>query len=50
MSFLETQRDHLTARLAEELPEAIVSTREATYLAWVDLRAYGHCDDAGGVG
>ncbi len=45
VSFLETQRDHLMARLAEELPEAIVSVPEATYLAWVDLRAYGHGDD-----
>ena len=45
VSFLEAQRDHLTARLAEELPEAIMSTPEATYLAWVDLRAYGKGDD-----
>ena len=43
---LTRQRDLLTALLAEHLPEARVRPVEATYLAWVDLRAYGHDDPA----
>lgn len=43
--FLEEQRDHLMTRLAAELPAARVSTPEATYLAWIDLGAYGLGDD-----
>lgn len=38
--FLTEQRDHLCTRLAAELPEAAFSVPEATYLLWVDLRAY----------
>lgn len=45
VAFLGQQRDHLMARLAEELPEARVSTPEATYLAWLDLRAFDLGDD-----
>jgi cystathionine beta-lyase len=33
-------------RLAEHLPEARMRPLEATYLAWLDLRAYGHDDPA----
>ncbi|GAB3243580.1 MalY/PatB family protein [Nocardioides dilutus] len=32
--------------LAEHLPQARIRPLEATYLAWLDLRAYGHDDPA----
>lgn len=31
----------LKSELAERLPEAVLTPLEATYLAWIDLRAYG---------
>ena len=31
----------LAAELAKRLPEAVLTPLEATYLAWIDLRAYG---------
>ena len=43
---LARQRDLLVALLAEHLPEARMRPVEATYLAWVDLRSYGHDDPA----
>ncbi|MDO9457925.1 MalY/PatB family protein [Nocardioides sp.] len=43
---LEDQRDLLVRLLAEHLPLARLRPVEATYLAWVDLRAYGHDDPA----
>lgn len=43
---LAAQRDLLVALLAEELPHARMRPLEATYLAWIDLRAYGHDDPA----
>lgn len=43
---LTAQRDLLVALLAEELPLARMRPLEATYLAWIDLRAYGHDDPA----
>ncbi len=46
--FLEAQRDHLMARLAAELPGVGATTPEATYLAWLDLRAYDLGDDPAG--
>jgi cystathionine beta-lyase len=42
---LEENRDHLAARLAAELPAASHRPAEATYLAWLDLRACGLGDD-----
>lgn len=45
---LAGQRDLLLHSLAEHLPLARMRPLEATYLAWVDLRAYGH-DDPGGL-
>ncbi|MBJ7358579.1 aminotransferase class I/II-fold pyridoxal phosphate-dependent enzyme [Nocardioides sp.] len=36
----------LAGLLAEHLPEARMRPLEATYLAWLDLRAYGHADPA----
>lgn len=43
---LSAQRDLLTALIAEHLPEARMRPLEATYLAWLDLRAYGYDDPA----
>ena len=43
---LAGQRDLLDVLLAEHLPDARMRPIEATYLAWLDLRAYGHDDPA----
>jgi cystathionine beta-lyase len=43
--FMEQQRDYLLARLTAELSDVRVTTPEATYLAWLDMRAYGLGDD-----
>ena len=43
---LDQQRTLLGALLAEHLPLARMRPLEATYLAWLDLRAYGHDDPA----
>ena len=43
---LSAQRDLLVGLLAEHLPDARMRPLEATYLAWLDLRAYGHDDPA----
>ncbi len=43
---LSEQRDLLAHLLAQHLPEARMRPVEATYLAWLDLRAYGHDDPA----
>ena len=43
---LDQQRGLLRDLLAEHLPEARMRPLEATYLAWLDLRAYGHDDPA----
>ena len=43
---LDAQRTLLRELLAERLPEARMRPLEATYLAWLDLRAYGHDDPA----
>ncbi|MHB1019254.1 MAG: MalY/PatB family protein [Coriobacteriia bacterium] len=40
LALLQSNRDHLIARLAAELPRAVVTVPEATYLAWIDLRAF----------
>lgn len=45
LALLQGNRDHLIARLTAELPRAIVNVPEATYLAWLDLRAYELGDD-----
>ena len=39
---LDAQRTLLLELLAAELPEARMRPLEATYLPWLDLRAYGH--------
>jgi len=43
---LDAQRTLLGELLAEHLPLARMRPLEATYLAWLDLRAYGHADPA----
>ena len=43
---LDQQRTLLGELLAEHLPEARMRPLEGTYLAWLDLRAYGHADPA----
>ena len=43
---LDLQRTLLGELLAEHLPEARMRPLEATYMAWLDLRAYGHDDPA----
>lgn len=43
---LSAQRDLLVDLLAAHLPAARMRPLEATYLAWIDLRAYGHDDPA----
>jgi cysteine-S-conjugate beta-lyase len=42
---LTAQRDHLASRLSDELPKVASALPEATYLAWLDFRAYGLGDD-----
>ena len=41
---VDVNRAHLTARLAEHLPDAVVHPAQATYLAWVDCRALRTAD------
>lgn len=41
MDYLTGNRDHLAAMVAEHLPKAVLSPMTATYLGWIDLRAYG---------
>jgi len=42
---IEANRRLLTDLLAEHLPDAVYREPRASYLAWVDLRAYGWGDD-----
>ncbi len=41
MDYLGQSRAVLREELAERLPKAILSPIEATYVGWIDLRAYG---------
>ncbi len=43
---LDAQRTLLGTLLAEQLPEVRMRPLEATYLAWLDVRHYGHADPA----
>lgn len=43
---LDQQRSLLGDLLTQHLPEARMRPLQATYLAWLDLRAYGHRDPA----
>ena len=42
MRYLDGNRKHLTALIKQELPQAVLTPMEATYLGWLDLRAYGY--------
>lgn len=46
LSYLSQSRDVLTGALTAALPDAVVTPIEATYLAWLDMRAYGLGSDA----
>ncbi len=41
MDYLDGNRKHLAALVAEHLPKAVLTPMEATYLGWLDLTAYG---------
>lgn len=43
---LDAQRSLLRGLLADHLPDARMRPLEGTYLAWLDLRSYGHADPA----
>ena len=45
MRYLEENRKCLEELVARELPEAVLTPMEATYLAWLDLRAWGMDDE-----
>jgi cystathionine beta-lyase len=45
LDYLKANRDRVTAWCAEELPDAVLSPVEATYLAWLDLRAYSGSEE-----
>ncbi len=41
LHYLDGSRKHLAELVARELPRAVLTPLEATYLGWLDLRAYG---------
>lgn len=41
MAYLDGNRRHLAELVAQYLPKAVLTPLEATYLGWIDLRAYG---------
>ncbi len=45
LDYLTGNRTELAARVSEELPRAVLTPMEATYLGWLDLRAYGYSED-----
>lgn len=45
LDYLDGNRQHLQRLVAEYLPQAILTPLEATYLGWIDLRAYGFHED-----
>ncbi len=45
LSYLDGNRRHLAALVAEHLPRAVLTPIEATYLGWLDLRAYGFTEE-----
>ena len=45
MDYLDGNRQHLAALVAEHLPKAVLTPMEATYLGWLDLRAYGYTSE-----
>ncbi len=45
MDYLDGNRQHLAAMVAEHLPKAVLTPMDATYLGWLDLRAYGYTSE-----
>ena len=45
MEYLDEGRKILKEELARQLPQAVMTPLDATYLAWIDLRAYGFTTD-----
>lgn len=45
LAYLDGNRRHLAALIAEHLPKAVLTPIEATYLGWMDLRAYGFSEE-----
>ena len=45
LSYVRQGERLLRAELANRLPKAVLSPLEATYLGWMDLRAYGFTTD-----
>lgn len=41
LAYLDGNRRHLTKLVQQELPKAVLTPLDATYLGWLDLRAYG---------
>ncbi len=41
LAYLDGNRRHLATLIAKHLPKAVLTPIEATYLGWIDLRAYG---------
>ncbi len=41
LSYLDGNRRHLADLVAQHLPRAVLTPIQATYLGWLDLRAYG---------
>jgi len=41
MQYLDGNRKYLSELVARLLPKAVLTPMEATYLGWLDLRAYG---------
>ena len=42
LGYLDGNRRLLAELVREHLPQAVLTPMEATYLGWLDLRAYGH--------
>jgi len=45
IAYLDGSRKLLAELVAEHLPKAVLSPMSATYLGWLDLRAYGYTTD-----
>lgn len=45
LDYLRDNREELKRCVAEQLPRAVLTPMEATYLGWLDLRAYGLSTD-----
>ena len=45
LDYLDGNRQHLAKLVAEYLPKAVLTPIEATYLGWLDLRAYGFSEE-----